>query len=120
MPIAREVLSAGGGAGLAYAVSGSRSLTVTAAGATQATATALTSALNVITTCTEAAGGVQLPVNDIADSIVVINATANNCRVYPPTGGAFNGGTANVPVTLGANRGTTFYQTSALNYGAEI
>lgn len=118
--IAREVLSAGGGPGLAYAIAGSRSLTVTAAGTTAATATALTSAVNVITTCTEAACGVILPVNDIADSIVVINATGLNVRVFPPTGGAFNGGTANVPVTMGANRGTTFYQTGTANYGAEI
>lgn len=120
MTIAREVLSAGGGPGLAYAVAGSRSLTVTAAGSAVGTATALTSALNVVTTCTEAACGVILPVNDIGDSIVVINATAVNVRVYPPTGGAFNGWTANVPVTLGANRGTTFYQTGTANYGAEI
>ena len=118
MAIAREILSAGGGAGLALAVSGSRSLTVSAAGTTQATATDLTSAVNVITTCTEAASGVQLPVNDIADKITVINATAVNLRVYPPSGGAFNGGTANVPMTLGANRGAEFYQTGTANYGA--
>ena len=118
--IAREVLSAGGGAGLALAICGSRSLTVSAAGTTAATATDLTSALNVITTCTEAACGVQLPVNDIADSITVINATAVNLRVFPPSGGAFNGNTADAPVTLGAYRGADFYQTGTANYGVAI
>ena len=120
MTIAREVMAAGGGSGLSAAVRGSYSLTVTAAGVAAATATALTTSLNVITTCTEAACGVILPANDIGDSITVINATANNARVYPPTGGAFNGGTANVPVTLGANKGTTFFQTGTANYGTEI
>ena len=114
--IAREMSSSGLSALAAQAVLGSRSLTVTAAGTTQATATAMSSALNVITTCTEAAGGVLLPVNDLGDSIRVVNATSANCRVYPPSGGALNGGTANIPFTLGANSAADFVQTGTANY----
>lgn len=114
--IARELVSSGLSALAAFSISGSRSLTVTAAGATQATATALTSAVNIITTCTEAASGVLLPVNDICDSIVVCNATSANLRVYPPVGGALAGATANQPYSMAPNSSEEFFQVSALNY----
>lgn len=114
--IARELVSSGLSPLAAYSILGSRSLTVTAAGATAATATALTSAINVVTTCTEGAGGVILPVNDIGDSITVCNATSANCRVYPPTGGSFSGGTANVPFTMGPNTTEEFFQVGTANY----
>lgn len=118
--IAREIQASGLSALAAFSLCGSRALTVSATGTTGAAGTDLTCAINVITTCTEAACAVQLPVNDIGDSITVINATAVNARVFPPTGGAFNGGTADVPVTLGANRGTTFYQTGTSDYGTTV
>mgnify|MGYP001590466058 CR=1 FL=1 len=120
MPIQAEILGAGGGAALAQAVAGTRSLTVTAAGVAQATATSIPSAVSVVTTSTEAAGGVVLVAKDVGDSFVVINATSNNLRVYPPVGGAINGATTNAPAVLGANRGATFYQTGALNFGVTI
>lgn len=114
--IAREISAAGFSGLAAQAILGSRSLTVSAAGATQATATALSSAFNVVTTCTEAASGVLLPVNDLCDEIIVVNATTANLRVYPPSGGSFNGGTANVPLTMGPNTRNTFYQIGTANY----
>lgn len=114
--IARELVSSGLSSLAAFSIAGSRSLTVSAAGATQATATALTSALNVVTTCTEAASGVLLPVNDIGDSITVCNATANNVRVYPPVGGTLAGGTANVPYTMAPNSSEEFFQVGTANY----
>lgn len=114
--IARELVSSGLSPLAAFSIVGSRSLTVTAAGATQGTATALSSATNVITTCTEAACGVLLPVNDIGDSIVVCNATSANLRVYPPVGGAFNGGTANIPYTMAPNSTEEFFQVGTANY----
>ncbi len=116
--IARELASSGLSALAAQSVTGSRSLTVTAAGTTTGTATALTSALNVITTCTEAANGVILPANDAGDDITVVNATSANLRVYPPAGGAFSGGTANVPFTMAPNSQKTFYQIGTANYSA--
>lgn len=114
--IARELMGAGLGPLATIAITGSQSLTLTAAGVTQATATALPAALNIFTTCTEAACGALLVVYDIGDSIRVVNATANNLRVYPPVGGALNGGTTNAPYTMGANKAADFVQSSALNY----
>lgn len=100
----------------AQAVLGSRSLTVTAAGTTQGTATALSSCFNVVTTCTEAACGVILPVNDLGDEIIVVNKTTANLRVFPPVGGGFNGATANVPFTMGPNTRNSFYQIGTADY----
>ena len=114
--IAREVQASGLSALTAFSICGSRALTITAAGATSATATELTCAVNVVTTCTEGASGVILPVNDIGDSIAVINATSANLRVYPPSGGSLNGGTADVPFTMGHNSAADFYQTGTANY----
>lgn len=114
--ISREILGAGFSPLQVVAIGGSRSTAVTAAGATQATATALVSALNIVTTCTEGASGVILPVNDLADTISVVNATSANLRVYPPVGGAFSGATVNVPYTMAPNSSEEFIQTSALNY----
>ena len=114
--IARELMGAGLGPLASLAILGSQSLTLTAAGVTQATATALPAALNIVTTCTEAACGVLLTVYDVGDSIRVVNATANNLRVYPPVGGALNGGTTNAPFTMKPNAGADFVQSSALNY----
>jgi hypothetical protein len=114
--IAREMLGSGLSPVAISAIIGSRSLTLTAAGVTQATATALPAALNVVTTCTEAACGAILAAYDIGDSVRVVNATANNLRVYPPVGGALNGGTTNAPFTLAGNSAADFVQTSALNF----
>lgn len=114
--IARELVSSGLSPLAAFSILGSRALTVTAAGATQATATQLTAALNVVTTCTEAASGVLLPVNDLGDEIKICNATSSNLRVYPPVGGAFNGGTANIPYTMAPNSTEEFLQVGTANY----
>lgn len=116
MAIAREINSAGLSALACQAITGSKSLTVTAAGGTQAAATALTSALNIVTTCVLGANGVILPVNEAGDLITVSNTTAANLYVYPPVGGAMSGGTANIPWMMAPNWTEDFLQTSALNY----
>lgn len=119
MAIQREISSAGFSGPASAAVAGSRSLTVTAAGGTTSTATALTTAINIITTCALGADGVKLPIVEIGDTIAVANATSANLYVYPPTGGAFNGGTANVPYCMAPNSQEDFIQTStAGNYSS--
>lgn len=114
--ISREILGSGFSPLQVTAISGSRATSVAAAGATQATATAVICSLNVVTTCTEGASGVILPVNEIADTILIVNSTSANLRVYPPVGGAFCGATANVPYTMAPNSAEEFTQTSAVNY----
>jgi len=62
---------------------------ITAAGSTQGTATILTKEINVVSTVTSGANGVQLPA--VAGAVVYItNTTANALNVYPASGGIIN------------------------------
>ena len=88
----------------ALSVGGSRtsstSATISAAGADQAAATAMTSTYNVVTTAT-ADQGVKLPDCAAGLEILILNDTANNIKIYPSTGEAIDGGSANAAVDLG-------------------
>lgn len=82
---------------------------------TQAGATALTAANNVIGTCANAGDGVILPVAGKGSKVYVRNGGVAAANVYPPVGGAINGGTANAAVSLAAGATATFTFTSDLN-----
>src|SRR5207244_2777920 len=73
---------------------------VTAAGSSQGTAFTLTKSYNVVTTVA-ASTGVSLPVPSTGGLIVVVvNRGANTLNVYPASGGAIDGASANIPVTI--------------------
>ena len=116
MALAKELVASGLFLNTAQAVGGSVVTGVTAgATQTQAGATALTGAINVIGTVATTNNGVILPVAEVGDSIFVRNGGANTARVYPPLGGAINGGSANAPVTLASGVSTTFVYTSTVS-----
>lgn len=102
------------------ALLGDKALTVSAAGATQAAATALNAAFNVVTTCTLGADGVLISSSaEPGDEVTVINnTTTTSLYVYPPVGGALNGGTANVPVAIAPGRFGLFKYVSTVNLAA--
>jgi len=81
---------------------------------TQAGATALTGLVNVVTTG-NANDGVLLPSACVGTQLVIVNSSANALRVYPPVGGALNGGTVNVHVTLTASKNALVVYSSELN-----
>lgn len=59
---------------------------------------------NVIANIAGANGAVTLPSEAaLGDVIIVYNTTGNTGRVYPPTGGTMNQGTANQYAPLAAN-----------------
>lgn len=70
---------------------------------TQAGATALTGMQNLVTTG-NANDGVILPKAGNGAVIAIVNLSANALKVYPPTGGKLNGGTANASVTATASK----------------
>lgn len=78
---------------------------VAAAGTTAGTATLLPGCFNRVTSATSgSATGVILPSTfPLASQLYVINETAVTITVYPPTGHALNGGSANAGVTIAAN-----------------
>jgi hypothetical protein len=72
---------------------------VTAAGTTQGGATALTKAVNIVTTAT-ANQGVLLPTAAAGVSVTIVNTTAVNIKIYPNTSDVIDEGTVNVAVNL--------------------
>lgn len=90
--------------------------TPAAAGTNQGTATALTKNLNAVTAA-DGTKGVALPVGAAGDEIIIINTDASSVlKVYPETGGAINGGSANASVSVGPGRGASFVCTAALTW----
>lgn len=87
---------------------------------TQAGATALTGALNVVTTGT-ANDGVRLPADyGVGEQIVVANISGAALNVYPSTGGAINGGSANAAKALAANMAGLYISTGNSNWVAVL
>lgn len=95
---------------------------VAAAGDSQATGTALTAGINVVTSATgTTADGVVLPSDRAAgDILYIVNATATAIDVFPSTGGAINGGTANAAKALAANMSGTYISLGSGNWGAVL
>ena len=95
---------------------------VAAAGNSQATATPVTGAVNVVTSATAtSADGVVLPADRAeGDLLMVINATAVALDVFPPTGGAINGGSANAAKALVANMSGLYISMGSGNWGAVL
>lgn len=80
----------------------------TAAGSTQSDATELTSDWVAVTTCT-LGQGVKLKESPFPSPKGVSNESTTNLLVYPWSGAAFNGETANDPLTLPAGSAAIFF-----------
>lgn len=116
MALAKELVANGLFVNAAKAVEGSVVTGITAGTTqTQAGATLLTGAKNIVATVGTTSDGVILPVAEVGDSVFVRNAGANTAKVYPPVGGAINGGTANASVNLASGASTVFHYVSTVN-----
>lgn len=84
---------------------------------TQAGATAITGAVNLVTTG-NADDGVVLPAERVAGDVVyIVNLSAAVLKVYPSTGGALNGGSANAAISMRANTTAVCVNTGSDNWG---
>jgi hypothetical protein len=116
MALAKELVASGFHTSQTSALGGSTVTGITAGTTqTQAGAVALTGANNLVGTVAVANDGVRLPVADVGDVIFVRNGGANTVKIYPPVGGAINGGTVNAAVTLATLTSTRFVYTSTRN-----
>lgn len=87
---------------------------------TQAGATALTGAINFVTTG-NASDGVLLPSGRTAGSVVyIVNSSAAALNVYPATGGKINNGSANAAKALAANMSGCYISLGSENWGAVL
>jgi len=95
---------------------------VAAAGSDQAGATEAGGAVNVVTSATgTSADGVRLPASRAAgELLMIVNATAVALDVFPPTGGAINGGSANAAKALAANMSGLYISMGSDNWGAVL
>lgn len=79
------------------------------AGGGQGSATALTKAINRITTVTTTGDSVKLPSALAGETVVVINAAAaNSLNCFPASGDAINALSANTAIAMAANSKLTF------------
>lgn len=87
---------------------------------TQAGATALTGFINVVTTGT-AGDGVILPAGyTVGDQVIITNVSGASLNVYPATGGAINGGSANAAKALAANMSGLYVSLGSNNWAAVL
>jgi hypothetical protein len=87
---------------------------------TQAGATLLTGFINRVTTG-NANDGVRLPANfAVGDTVYIVNQSAASLNVYPSTGGAINGGSANAAKALAANMSGLYISLGGENWGAVL
>lgn len=86
----------------------------------QANATALANSINVISTCATIGDSVKLPVADIGDELWVRNNGAASCDVFPQTGGAINGGSANAAMAVANSKTAIFKSLGSGNWIAVL
>lgn len=90
---------------------------VAAAGTTQATATTLTSDFNEVPTVSIGANSVLLPDPGVGAEIVIRNAQGSSALlVYPPSGQSIDIGSANNPLSMGANSTKVFRKMSSTKW----
>jgi hypothetical protein len=96
--------------------------TIAALGDSQATAAAVTAGLTVVNAATgTTADGIRLPAGwGVGETITIVNTTAVALDVFPPTGGAINGGSANAAKALAANMGGKYISLGGGNWGAVL
>jgi hypothetical protein len=85
-----------------------------ATGSSQATGVVLTSRVNVIAVCATGGDAVTLPAGcGVGAEMLVRNNGAASADVFPPVGGAFNGGSTDAAVAVASAKASTFICTSS-------
>jgi hypothetical protein len=76
----------------------------------------LTSDFNVVTTAAANPSGVTLPTATTGRTVTVVNRGANPIAIFPATGAAVDGLSANASITLPSNEAATFTASSATQW----
>ena len=95
--------------------------TIAAAGNSQGTATLITDTVSIVTGA-DGTKGVILPADDPVGALreVYSSVATNGLKVYPPTGGDINDGTANAAVTIEGKTLATFRKLDATTWAAQF
>jgi len=104
MPLTSDLMGIGQPAAQADLLGFNAANPITAAGTTTANATVLTKGQEVIVLTGTGADGVRLAADCPVGCMYLFTCIAGGGIVYPPTGGTFNGLSANTGITIGANK----------------
>ena len=112
MALASDIMLGGFSAGSARAIGGQVETGISAAGTVITDATDLDKSINVVGTAA-ASSGVQLPVMNVGESMIVYNGGANTLKVYPgSTSIAINQITAGGAHSLAVTTAAQYHQVS--------
>lgn len=89
-----------------------------ATGTTQATAASVKNTIHSLTGAGDT--GVILPLATVGDEFTLANISGNTIKVYPPVGGALNGGTANDAISVATAKVATCKAYTNLNYAVTV
>jgi hypothetical protein len=78
------------------------------AGGTQALGVPLTGSINRVTVCATGGDSVLLPFGTVGKHVVVFNAGAAACNVFPQVGESIGVGAANAAFSVGISKGAVF------------
>lgn len=98
MATSNELLAVGIPAAAAPVVAAGTYAALTGAGTTIADAATIKS--TIVNATGASNSGIKLPVGDIGDTYRILNASANTLKLYPPTGGTLNAGSADAEISL--------------------
>jgi len=105
----------------ARVIAGTVDTDVTATGDSSQDDSYLISAALTYVTGGGATTGVRLPADaQVSDSFTIGNGSGSNLLVYPPTGGAINGGSANAAKTVSNGKGILIKRVDATNWIAVV
>ena len=118
--LGHKVMGAGVNALAVQAICMDAATGISAAGTTQATATALSNAVNFISTAAASSGVVLSSSATLGDSQLVYNGGANPVKVYPPSGAKINGLPTDSPAILAIQTACQFWCGSATQWTAVL
>lgn len=88
-------------------------IAITAAGTTSADATVLSAQSKLVTMTATGSDGIRFSTNmPLQELHYVYNSSGSTGKVYPPTGGALNGGSTDAGLSLATLKVATFYRVS--------
>lgn len=117
MSLKKDLVAVGFFANQADAVLGAVETGITAdTGSAQADSYPITKAVSVVSTVGTIGDSLILPVASAGDELWVRNNGANSADVFPQSGGAINGGSANAALAVAASKTVIFKNIGGANW----
>lgn len=118
MPFKSNLMGSGIPANAANFIVGGTAAGLTATGSSQTDALAITASNNQFSTVAPSTGAILPSFAQPGDVCRVYNNGANTLSVYPPTGGAINGGSTNAAFSVAAGKSAQFTMLTSTAWGS--